>query len=99
MKLQMHSIHFDADHKLLDFIQMKVDKLETYYDRVIDGEVFLRVENDDTRENKVVEIKLNSPGNQFFAKQHARSFEVGTDAAVEALRRQLKKHKEKLYSH
>ncbi|MEQ9402096.1 MAG: ribosome-associated translation inhibitor RaiA [Cyclobacteriaceae bacterium] len=99
MKLQMHSIHFDADHKLLDFIQKKVDKLETYYDRVIDGEVFLRVENDDTRENKIVEIKLNSPGNQFFAKENARSFEVGTDAAVEALRRQLKKHKEKLYSH
>ena len=95
----MHSIHFDADTKLLDFIQRKVDKLETYYDRVIDGEVFLRVENDDQQENKMVEIKLNSPGNQFFAKEHARSFEAGTDAAVEGLRRQLKKHKEKLYAH
>ena len=42
MKLQMHSIHFDADVKLLDFIQKKVDKLETFYDRIIDGEVFLR---------------------------------------------------------
>lgn len=99
MKLQMHSIHFDADSKLLDFIQRKVDKLETYYDRIIDGEVFLRVENDDHQENKMVEIKLNSPGTQFFAKEQARSFEAGTDAAVEALRRQLKKHKEKLYAH
>ena len=99
MKLQMHSIHFDADHKLLDFIQKKIDKLETYYDRVIDGEVFLRVENDDNRENKIVEIKLNSPGNQFFVKEHARSFEAGIDEAVEGLRRQLKKHKEKLCTH
>lgn len=99
MKLQMHSIHFDADYKLLDFIQKKVDKLETYYDRIIDGEVFLRVERDDNRENKVVEIKLNSPGNQFFAKENARSFEVGVDKVVEGLRRQLKKHKEKLYSY
>ena len=95
----MHSIHFDADHKLLDFIQRKVDKLETYYDRVIDGEVFLRVENDDSRENKVVEIKLNSPGNQFFAKEQSRSFEAGVDDAVEGLRRQLKKHKEKMIAH
>lgn len=99
MKLQMHSIHFDADHKLLDFIQRKVDKLETYYDRIIDGEVFLRVEKDENHENKVVEIKLNSPGNQFFAKEQSKSFEAGTDAAVEGLRRQLKKHKEKLIAH
>ncbi len=99
MKLQMHSIHFDADQKLLDFIQRKVDKLETYYDRIIDGEVYLKVENDGNRENKIVEIKLNSPGNQFFAKEQARSFEAGVDDVVEGLRRQLKKHKEKLYAH
>lgn len=95
MKLQMHSIHFDADITLLNFIQKKVDKLETYYDRIIDGEVFLKVENDDSRENKVVEIKLNGPKNQFFSKEKAKSFEAGADAAVESLRRQLKKHKEK----
>lgn len=99
MKLQMHSIHFDADIKLLNFIQKKVDKLETYYDRIIDGEVFLRVENDDSQENKIVEIKLNGPKNQFFSKQKSRSFEAGTDAAVEGLRRQLKKHKEKVLTH
>ena len=99
MKLQMHSIHFDADVKLLDFIQKKVDKLETFYDRIIDGEVFLRVEKDDNNENKVVEIKLNGPKNQFFSKERAKSFEAGTDAAVEALRRQLKKHKEKIMAH
>lgn len=95
----MHSIHFDADDKLLDFIQKKLDKLETFYDRIIDGEVFLRLEKDDARENKVVEIKLNGPKNQFFSKEKAKSFEVGVDEAVEALRRQLKKHKEKAFVH
>ncbi len=99
MKLQIHSIHFDADGKLLSFIQKKVDKLETFYDRIIDGEVFLRVENNDLKENKVVEIKLNSPKNQFFAKQKSTSFEAAVDAAVESLRRQLKKHKEKILAH
>ncbi|MBC6399870.1 MAG: ribosome-associated translation inhibitor RaiA [Ekhidna sp.] len=99
MKLQMHSIHFNADIKLLNFIRKRVDKLETFYDRIIDGEVFLRVENDNSKENKIVEIKLNGPKNQFFSKQKSKSFEAGVDAAVESLRRQLKKHKEKLLAH
>ena len=92
MKLQMHSIHFDADRKLLDFIQKKVDKLETFYDRMVDGEVFLRL-NNDTIENKTVEIKLNMPGNQLFAKEEAKSFEEAADLATDALRRQIKKYK------
>lgn len=99
MKLQMHSIHFDADQKLVDFIQRKADKLDTFYDRIIDGEVFMRLEKDDDRENKLLEIKLNIPGQQLFAKEKSKSFEAATDEAVEALRRQLKKHKEKLYAH
>ena len=98
MKLQMHSIHFDADQKLTDFIQKKTDKLETFYDRIIDGEVFMKVEKDDNRENKVIEIKLNIPGTQLFASEKSKSFEAAADTAVEALRRQLKKYKEKNFS-
>ncbi len=95
MKLQMHSIHFDADQKLLDFIQKKVDKLETFYDRMVDGEVFLRINNSGI-ENKTVEIKLNVPGQQLFAKEQASSFEEATDQATEALRRQIRKFKVKM---
>lgn len=96
MKLQMHSIHFDADQKLIDFIQKKADKLDTFYDRIIDGEVFMRLDKNEKNENKIVEIKLNVPGKTLFAKQQADSFEAATDEAVEALRRQLKKFKEKV---
>jgi putative sigma-54 modulation protein len=94
MKLQVHSIHFDADVKLIDFIQKKVDKLETYYDRLVDGEVFLRLNNEGI-DNKTVEIKLNVPGTQLFATEKARSFEAATDQATEALKNQLKKFKTK----
>ncbi len=96
MKLQMHSIHFDADQKLLDFISKKAGKLDTFYDRIIDGEVFLRLNKDVKNENKIVEIKLNIPGQQLFAKEQSKSFEAATDQAVEALRRQIRKYKEKL---
>jgi putative sigma-54 modulation protein len=92
MKLQVQSIHFNADVKLINFIQRKVDKLETFYDRLVDGEVFLRLNNEGI-ENKTVEIKLNVPGTQLFAVEKAKSFEAAADLATEALRNQLKKFK------
>jgi putative sigma-54 modulation protein len=95
MKLQVHSIHFDADRKLVDFIQKKIDKLETFYDRLVDGEVFLRLDNEGI-DNKTVEIKLNVPGTQLFAIEKARSFEAATDLAAAALRIQLTKFKTKV---
>ncbi len=97
MKLQVHSIHFDADSKLITFIQKKLDKLETFYDRMVDGEVFLRLNNEGI-ENKTVEIKLRVPGNQLFAIEKAKSFEAATDLATNALRMQLKKFKTKVKS-
>lgn len=95
MKLQVHSIHFNADRRLIDFIQSKLNKLETFYDRMVDGEVFLRLNNEGI-ENKTVEIKVKVPGNQLFAKEQARSFEAATDLATEALRAQLKRFKTKI---
>jgi putative sigma-54 modulation protein len=97
MKLQVHSIHFNADSKLINFIQRKVDKLETFYDRLVDGEVFLRLNNEGI-DNKTVEIKLKVPGSLLFAKEQARSFEAATDMATSALRIQLKKFKTKINS-
>jgi putative sigma-54 modulation protein len=99
MKVQMQSIHFDADIKLLDFIQKKLDKLETFYDRVIDGEVFLRLDKSEQKDNKIVEVKINVPGNVIFAKSQKNSFEAATDDAVESLRRQITKFKEKVSAH
>jgi putative sigma-54 modulation protein len=96
VNLKISSVHFDADRKLIEFIQNRVDKLANYYDKIIDGEVILKVENSNSTENKVAEIKLLVPGNDIFAKKQSKSFEEATDNAVEALRRQLKRHKEKL---
>lgn len=98
MKVQMHSIRFDADQKLIDYIQKKIDKLDKFYDRVIDGEVYMRLDKDDNMENKIIELKLNIPGTQLFVKERSKTFEAATDVAVDALKRQLTKHKDKLYA-
>lgn len=99
MKLQMHSIRFDADQSLITFIQKKADKLDKFFDRIIDGEVFMRLDKDNNMENKIIEIKLNIPKNQLFAKERAKTFEEAFDLAVEALKRQIIKHKDKITAH
>lgn len=99
MQVQVHSIHFDADQKLVDFINEKIGKLSTFHDHIISGEVFLRLDKSDVNENKIAEIKLAVPGKDLFAKRQCRTFEEATDDAVEALRRQIKKQREKARAH
>jgi putative sigma-54 modulation protein len=99
MKLQMYSIHFDADQSLLDFIQAKLNKLDTFYDRIVDGEVFLRLDNNNGITNKIVEVKLFVPGSTLFTKTESTTFENATDEALATLTRQIKKYKEKITAH
>lgn len=100
MKLQIQSINFDADAKLLAFIEEKCAKLSKFFDRIVDGQVFLKTEKDrEKRENKVVEIKLNVPGEVLIAAERGHYFEEATDLAVDNLKRQLVRYKEKLRTH
>lgn len=95
MDIQVHSIHFTADKKLIDFITEKVSKLELFFDNIIACEVYLRLDKDVEKENKISELKLLIPGKTLVAKKQCKSFEEATDLATEALRKQVKKHKEK----
>jgi putative sigma-54 modulation protein len=95
MNIKIHSIHFDADVKLENFIESKAKKLLLVNDDIIGADVFLRLVKSQKLDNKVAEIKLNIPGTDIFAKKRAKSFEESTDMAVEALRKQLQKIKDK----
>ena len=95
MDIKIHSIHFDADKKLIDFINNKVKKLIQFYDNIISAEVFLRVEKDQGSENKLAEIRLDIPGHDVFAKKKTSSFEESVDNSIEAIKRQITKFKEK----
>lgn len=96
MKVNITSLRFKTDKKLESYIQEKVEKLSGLFDGLIASEVTLRVEKNEKEENKVAEIRLKVPGNDLFAKKQSKSFEQSTDIAVEALRKQLVKHKEKI---
>jgi len=95
MEIQIHSVHFDADKKLLDFIQVKVKKLLQYRDDILAADIFLKLINVQDDHNKIVEIKLDIPRNPLFAKKQNKTFEEATDNAIDALRRQITKQKGK----
>jgi putative sigma-54 modulation protein len=96
MNIRINAVKFVADAKLEEFIEKKVSKLARYSDDIINAEVFLKLENTPDLENKVVEIKIDIPGNDLFAHKQSKSFEESTDDVVDALKQQLLKHKEKL---
>ncbi len=96
MKVNINSVHFKADAKLEDFIREKTAKLSTLFDGVHGCDVILRLDSASNNENKVAEIKVMIPGNDLFAKKQAKSFEEAVDNSVDALKRQVKKHKEKM---
>ncbi|MBR9917095.1 ribosome-associated translation inhibitor RaiA [bacterium] len=93
MKTEIQSIHFKADTKLKDYITKKLEKLETFYDGIVDTQVFLKVNNVSEKENKEIEIVLNAKHNQFIKTERGRTFEAATDLAVEALKKQVKRFK------
>jgi putative sigma-54 modulation protein len=95
MDIQVHSVHFTADKKLVEFVNEKVGKLELFFDNIIASEVFLRLDKAHDKENKIAEVKILIPGKELFAKKQCKSFEEAADLAVEALRKQVSKHKEK----
>jgi len=99
MKVYVQSVNFNADKDLVEFVDRKVSSLEKFYDKVVDSEVFLKVQQTSEKENKVVEVKINVPGNELIVKKVCRTFEEGVVLATESLKRQLNRRKEKQRAH
>ena len=96
MKVNVQSVNFNADGKLIDFVQNRLNKLDTFYDKVISSDIYLKVENTSVKENKIVEIRLNVPRDKFIVKKQCKSFEEAIDSACNSLERKLIKRKEKM---
>ncbi|MDA3930779.1 MAG: ribosome-associated translation inhibitor RaiA [Prolixibacteraceae bacterium] len=97
MNIKINDVHFTADQRLVEFVNKKVSKLDTYFDGIISAEVILKVIKPESTNNKEVELKLSIPAADYlFAKKQADTFEEATNLSIEAVRRQLQKYKEKL---
>ncbi|RMB56284.1 ribosome-associated translation inhibitor RaiA [Dokdonia sinensis] len=96
MKVTVEAPKFDADVKLTQFINARVGKLENFYDRITHADVFLKLEPNVRPANKIVEVLVSVPGDEFIVKKMAKSFEEATDNCVQSMERILLKHKEKI---
>jgi putative sigma-54 modulation protein len=95
MKLRIQSINFDATTTLESYINKKISKLDKFFDEIINIEVYLKVVKPETATNKEAEIKISIPNVDFFASKTCDSFEEAIDLTVDALEKQIRKHKEK----
>ena len=95
MNVNIQSVRFDADRKLVEFVERKMDKLDRFADRATGADVIMKLDKDDEKGNKVVTITLHMPGTDPVAEGRAVSFEEAVDMAVDALKRQLEKMKER----
>lgn len=95
MNIKITALHFKADQKLESFISERMDKLTKIHDGIIGTEVTLKLENTEKPENKTVEMRAKIRGNDAIASKTAKTFEEATDGVVDALKKQLKKVKDK----
>ncbi|RYE45759.1 MAG: ribosome-associated translation inhibitor RaiA [Sphingobacteriales bacterium] len=97
MNVNIQTVHFDADNKLLDHVEEKIAKLQQFHDRIIKVDVYLKLDNVvHTIKDKIAEIRVHVPKADFFVKSTSKSFEASFDEAFEAVVNQIKRKKEKL---
>ncbi len=96
MNVTIQTLHFEADAKLRDYVNTKLQKLSTFHDRIIKVDVFLKLDNVvHNIKDKIAEIKVNVPHQSFFVKASTKSFEESFDCALDSLINQIKRKKEK----
>ncbi len=98
MKIITQSVHFDADQKLLRHIEEKLSSLENYFQRIIQANVILKLENTGRIKGKTVEVKLQVPGEVIYISDKKLKFEAALDSVIEKLKRKIKKYKQQLRS-
>ncbi|MCH5688545.1 HPF/RaiA family ribosome-associated protein [Niabella sp. W65] len=97
MNVNIQTVNFNADQKLIEFVNRKMEKLNTFHDRIIESDVFLKLDNVvHNIKDKIVEIKVHVPRHSFFVKSTSKSFEESFDAAFDSLVNQVKRRKEKM---
>ena len=79
MNVKIQSVKFDADKRLVDFIQAKMDKMDRFVERAIGAQVTLRIDKDDEQGNKVAIVKIDVAGDELLAERRCKTFEEAID--------------------
>ena len=96
MNVNIQTVRFDADSKLIEHVNKKLEKLANYHDRIVKVDVYLKLDNVVHQiKDKVAEIRVKVPRHEFFVKQTSKSFEESFDSALDSTITQIKRLKEK----
>lgn len=96
MNVNIQTVRFDADQKLIEYVNRKLQKLTSFNDRIIQVKVFLKLDNVvHAIKDKVAEIRVHIPRHNFFVKSTSKSFEESFDDAIDSLVTQMKRNKER----
>ena len=95
MEVKIQSVKFDASKQLIEFVEKKMSRLERFEDSSIGVDVVLKLDKDSEKGNKVALVTLRVPGGDIVSEQRARTFEEAVDLALDALKRQIEKRKER----
>ena len=82
MNVQIQSVKFDADKRLVEFVNAKMAKLDRFAERSTGAEVILKLDKDHEKGNKFATITLHMPGEDMVAEHRARAFEEAIDEAI-----------------
>lgn len=91
MKINIQSVKFDADVKLVTFVETKISKLEKFDDTIISADVTMKIDKDHENGNKVVLVSIAAKGGVFVAERRSATFEEAADACVDAIKNQIDK--------
>ena len=93
MEIKIKSLKFDADQKLIDYVEKKVSKLDRFHDGITAAEVVLTLLQEP--DNKNVKLHIHVPGEEMIIERNARSFEEAVTESVDAMKEKLTRAKEK----
>jgi len=94
MNVNIQTVHFDADVKLVDYVSKKLQKLDTFHDKIIKIDVYLKLDNlVHNIKDKIAEIRVHVPKQNFFVKASSKSFEESFDCALDSIVNQIKRKK------
>jgi putative sigma-54 modulation protein len=97
MNVNIQTVHFDADSKLVSYVEKKLAKLFQFHDRITKVDVYLKLDNVvHNIKDKIAEIRVHVPKHEFFVKHSSKSFEESFDEALDSVIVQIKRKKERL---
>ncbi len=93
MEINIKSLKFDADQKLIAFVEKKVARLERFYEGLTEVNVTMTLLHEP--DNKDVKLQIHIPGEELIIQRNAKTFEDAVTECADAMKEKLTRAREK----